>query len=157
MSLSVLFSLAMLKFVEKPILFLANEIFQLVQPPNLLFTQPRPKRCATHCYIARNILCHQQFARMNPFWPAAAGSASIYGAKPGNLNVIPSAELHGSIAGRVVNPTQDKGQSLAMFPAHSGGKDNKGSQAANIVDAAQRKQILLQQTVPPGAPNNIMV
>jgi hypothetical protein len=40
---------------------------------------------------------HQQLARMNPFWPAAAGSAPLYGAKPCNLNVVPPAELHGNI------------------------------------------------------------
>lgn len=91
---------------------------------------------------------------MNPFWPAAPGSASMYGPKACNLNVMPSSDLHGNIQGRAVNSVQDKGQGLAMFPGHAG-KD-KGSQAANIVDAAQRKQqILLQQTLPP--PNNILV
>lgn len=94
---------------------------------------------------------------MNPFWPAAAGSASLYGAKPGNLNPAPSAELHGNIPGRGVNSVQDKGQGIAVYPGHAG-KD-KGSQAAAniVVDAAQRKQILIQQAMPPGAPSNILV
>ncbi|KAG2727518.1 hypothetical protein I3760_01G160600 [Carya illinoinensis] len=126
-----------------------------IQPPHLLFAQPRPKRCATHYYIARNILYHQQLARMNPFWPAAAGSASLYGAKPCNINVAPSTELHGNFPGRGVNSAQDKGQALAVFPGHSG-KDKGSQAAANIVDAAQRNQILLQQTLPPGAPSNIL-
>ncbi|GLT76824.1 hypothetical protein SLA2020_484600 [Shorea laevis] len=120
-----------------------------IQPPHWPFTQPRPKRCATHCYIARSIHYHQQVMKMNTFWPAAAGSASIFGAKACNLNVVPS-ELNGNIPGRGLNPIQDKGQGLAMFPGHVG-KD-KGSQAANMVDA-QRKQILLQ---PPGAPSNLL-
>ncbi|XP_027367092.1 protein TIME FOR COFFEE isoform X2 [Abrus precatorius] len=125
-----------------------------IPPPHLLFNQPRPKRCATHCYIARNILYHQQIARMNPFWPAAAGSASLYGTKPGNLNVVPSAELHGNVPGRAANSSQDKGHSLAMFPGHIG-KD-KGSQPPNV-DNSSRKQILLQQALPPGAaPSNIL-
>ncbi|KAK7280147.1 hypothetical protein RJT34_25209 [Clitoria ternatea] len=125
-----------------------------IPPPHLLFNQPRPKRCATHCYIARNILYHQQIARMNPFWPAAAGSASLYGAKPANLNVVPPTELHGNVPGRASNPTQDKGHSLAMFPGHIA-KD-KASQPTNV-DNSTRKQILLQQALPPGAaPSNIL-
>lgn len=121
-----------------------------IPPPHLLFNQPRPKRCATHCYIARTILYHQQIARMNPFWPAAAGSASLYGAKPGNLSVVPPTELHGNVPGRAAaNTAQDnKGPNLAMFPGHTG-KD-KGSQPANV-DNSSRKQILLQQALPPGA------
>lgn len=91
---------------------------------------------------------------MNSFWPAA-GSGSLYGAKPCNLNVLPSPDMHGNIPGRGLNSVQDKGQGLAMFPGHPG-KD-KSSQAAGVVDAAQRKQILLQQAPPPGAPSNILV
>ncbi|WVY98861.1 hypothetical protein V8G54_031012 [Vigna mungo] len=124
-----------------------------IPPPHLLFNQPRPKRCATHCYIARNILYHQQIARMNPFWPAAAGSASLYGAKPSNLNVVPSTELHGNVSGRAANSSQDKGHSVSMFSGQMG-KD-KASQPANV-DNSSRKQILLQQALPPGAPSNIL-
>ncbi|KAJ4722430.1 Protein TIME FOR COFFEE [Melia azedarach] len=126
-----------------------------IQPPHLMFSQPRPKRCATHCYIARNIHYHQQFTKMNPFWPAAAGSASLYGAKACNLNVVPPTELHGNFPGRAVNSAQDKGQSVAIFHGHTG-KDSKSAQPATIMDAAQRKQVLLQQALPPGAPNNIL-
>ncbi|XP_044499764.1 protein TIME FOR COFFEE isoform X2 [Mangifera indica] len=126
-----------------------------IQPPNLLSSQPRPKRCATHCYIARNIHCLQQFTRINPFWPAAASSASLYGAKACNLNVVPPAELNGTVPGKVVSSAQDMGQGLAVFPGPAG-KDNKVSQHANVMDAAQRKQVLLQQALPPGAPSNIL-
>lgn len=94
---------------------------------------------------------------MNPFWPAAAaaGSASLYGAKPGNVNVVPSTEMHGNVSSRAANSTQDKGQSLAMFPGHIG-KD-KSAQPANV-DNSSRKQIVLQQALPPGAaPSNILV
>ncbi|XVF38191.1 hypothetical protein REPUB_Repub20aG0078600 [Reevesia pubescens] len=126
-----------------------------IQPPHLLFTQPRPKRCATHCYIARNIHYHLQLMKMNPFWSAAPGSASLYGPKACNLNVVPHSELHGNIPGRGVNSVQDKGQGLAIFPGHVG-KDKSSQVAANMVDAAQTKQILLQQALPPGAPSNIL-
>lgn len=134
-------------------------------PIQTMFSQPRSKRCATHCYIARNIHYLQQCMKMNPFWSAAGSAASLFGAKPCNLNVnvVPSAaELHGNIgAGRSVNSlVHDKGQGqggLAIFPGHSG-KDKGGSQAANIADTQRKQQqILLQQALPPGAsPNNIL-
>ncbi|KAE8726432.1 protein TIME FOR COFFEE-like isoform X3 [Hibiscus syriacus] len=123
-------------------------------PPHLLFNQPRPKRCATHCYIARNVRYHQQFMKMNPFWPAAPGSASLYGPKA-NLNIVPPSELNGNIPGRAMNSVQDKGQSLAIFPGHVG-KDKSSQAATNTVDGAQRKQILLQPALPTGAPSNIL-
>ncbi|XP_022930230.1 protein TIME FOR COFFEE-like isoform X2 [Cucurbita moschata] len=125
-----------------------------MQPPNLLFHQPRLKRCATHFYIARNILYHQQIARMNPFWPAAAGSASLFGPKHGNLSIVPSADVQGNLPKNGKNAMLDKGQSLGMFSGHAG-KD-RGSQAVNVGDGAQRRQILLQQALPPGAPSNIL-
>lgn len=92
-------------------------------------------------------------SRMNPFWPVAAGSGSLYGGKHCNPNILPP-ELHGNIPGRGVNSAQDKGQGLAMFPGPS--VKDKSSQTANLVDA-QRKQIVLQQALPPGAPSNILV
>lgn len=123
-----------------------------------LFSHPRPKRCATHCYIARNIHYLQQFMKMNPFWPPPAGSAaSLFGAKPCNLNLMPSAELQGNnAASKILNSVQEKGQGLSIFPGQAG-KD-KGSQANNIADAQRKQQqIMLQQALPPGAPNNILV
>ena len=123
-----------------------------------IFTQPRPKRCATHCYIARNIHYLQQFMKINPFWPPASGTAAMFGAKPSNLNVMPSAELQGNIAGGPLQAMQDKGPGLGIFPGHTAGKD-KAAQATTVPDpAAQRKhQVMLQQTMPPVAPNNILV
>ena len=94
--------------------------------------------------------------KMNPFWPAAAaGSTPLFGAKPCNLNAVPSAELHGNGAGRTVNSVQDKGSGLTIFPGHSV-KDNS-SQATNIADAQRKQQILLQQALPPGAPSGTML
>ncbi|XP_010440367.1 PREDICTED: protein TIME FOR COFFEE-like isoform X1 [Camelina sativa] len=111
-----------------------------MQPPHLLFNQPRPKRCATHCYIARNIHYHQQFTKINPFWPATAGSLPLYGSNACNLSLMPSAELQGSVLSRNPNTVPEK-SSLS---------------ASNSSDTAQRKQILLQQALPAGASNNIM-
>lgn len=92
--------------------------------------------------------------RMNPFWSAAATSASLYGAKPCNLNVLPSTDLHGSAA-RVPSSMPDKGQNLAIFSGQPG-KD-KVSPGPNSLDATPRKQILPQQALPAGAPGGIMV
>ncbi|KAI3525704.1 hypothetical protein L1887_04714 [Cichorium endivia] len=125
-----------------------------IQP---IFTHPRPKRCATHCYIARNIHYLQQFMKINPFWPPVSGAAPMFGAKPCNLNVMPSTELHGNITGAPLQPLQDKGPGISIFPGHTTGKDNKSSQPTAIPDQAQRKQqVLLQQAMPPVSPNNIL-
>ncbi|CAN6918795.1 unnamed protein product [Brassica oleracea] len=109
-------------------------------PPHLLFNQPRPKRCATHCYIARNIQSHQQFTKMNPFWPAAAGSAPLYGTQACNLSLMPPTELQGTVLGRSSNPVPDQ----------------NSQSTSKSSDTAQRNQILLQQALPQGATNNIM-
>ncbi|KAF8089002.1 hypothetical protein N665_0522s0031 [Sinapis alba] len=109
-------------------------------PPHLLFNQPRPKRCATHCYIARNIQSHQQFTKMNPFWPAAAGSSPLYGTKACNLSLMPPTELQGTVLGKRSNPVPDK----------------TSQSTSKSSDTAQRNQILLQQALPQGATNNIM-
>ncbi|XP_043723126.1 protein TIME FOR COFFEE-like [Telopea speciosissima] len=60
-------------------------------PPFMMPPQARPSRCATHCFIARNIHFQQQTARLKPFWHAA-GSAAPYGGKPYNLNMLPPSE-----------------------------------------------------------------
>ncbi|KAL8188887.1 hypothetical protein R6Q57_029642 [Mikania cordata] len=113
-----------------------------IQP---LFSQPRQKRCATHCYIARNIHYLQQFMKINPFWPAASGSAApMFGAKH-------SPELHANIP----QSMQDKVQPVGIFL----GKDAMSSQSTAIPDPAHRKQqqpVLLQQGIPPVTPNNIL-
>lgn len=143
-----------------------------MQSPHFLFSQPKPKRCATHCYIARSISVHQQMMKINPFWPAAAAAAAagtgpLFGAKSYNLNMVPSAELHAAAAaaaaaagrGVVVNSSQDnKGQPFHFFPGQpaSSTKD-KSSQPPNVPDSAQKKQFLLQPALPPGAPTNMMV
>ncbi|KAK9070898.1 hypothetical protein SSX86_009466 [Deinandra increscens subsp. villosa] len=116
-------------------------------PVQQLFTHPRPKRCATHCYIARNIHYLQQFMKINPFWPAASGSAApMFGAKH-------STELHANIPPSM----QDKGQPVGMFPGHTTGKDTKSSQTTAVSDPVHRKQqVLLQQAMPSVAPNNIL-
>ncbi|EPS66747.1 hypothetical protein M569_08031, partial [Genlisea aurea] len=45
-------------------------------------SQPQPKRCATHCHIARSIHLLQQFMKMGPFWAGAHGAAAAAAAAP---------------------------------------------------------------------------
>ncbi|XP_076942070.1 protein TIME FOR COFFEE-like isoform X2 [Bidens hawaiensis] len=115
-----------------------------VQP---LFTHPRPKRCATHCYIARNIHYLQQFMKINPFWPPASASAApMFGSKP-------STDLQSHIP----QSMQDKSQQVGIFPGQTTVKDTKSSQTTSVPDPALRKQqVLLQQAMPPVTPNNIL-
>ncbi|KAL6497789.1 hypothetical protein OROHE_026939 [Orobanche hederae] len=123
-----------------------------------LFSQPRPKRCATHCHIARNIHCLQQFMKMNPFWPVPAGPPStIFGSKPCNLNALPPADFN--VAVRGVSSAHEKGHSVVSIPPNNGGMD-KGCQPVSSADSAQKKQpqpqILVQQALPPVAPSNLL-
>lgn len=131
--------------------------FYILQP---LFSQPRPKRCATHCHIARNIHYLQQFMKMNqmnPFWPAPAASASLFGSKPCNLNVIPGLELHGNVAVRGVSSTQDKNQSLPTITNHVGKEKSSQLQSATSDSSQRKQQIIIQQALPPVAPSNLLV
>lgn len=134
-----------------------------IQTPHFVFSPPKPKRCATHCYIARSVSLHQQMMKMNPYWPAAAaGTAPLFGAKPYNLNMVPPPpDLHTAAAvaggrGGVANSAQDKAQPFALFPAQPSSKD-KSPLSANAPDAnAQKKQFLLPQSLPPGAASNML-
>lgn len=125
--------------------YLLMVIKQSLQP---LFTHPRPKRCATHCYIARNISYLQQLMKINPFWPPASASVSpMFGSKP-------STELQSHMP----QSMQDKSQQVGIFPGQTTVKDTKSSQTTSIPDPTLRKQqVLLQQAMPPGTPNNILV
>ncbi|KAM7485585.1 hypothetical protein LguiA_001594 [Lonicera macranthoides] len=87
--------------------------------------------------------------KMNPFWPAAAGSAPLYGAKPCNFNVMSPAEFNGNITARSISSVPDKGQGITIFPGNS--EKDKGSHTEQM-----KQPILLQQTVPAVAPNNIL-
>lgn len=122
-----------------------------------MLSQAQPKRCATHCYIARNIYLNQQLEKLNPFW-SAGGSDSLRGAKLNNPNAMPSTEniihgnpLQGSFPLLNLHSGRDKGQAVASFP-HPAQKD-KSSEGVNFMDPAQNKQLVLQQApqLPPAA------
>ncbi|KAI9181283.1 hypothetical protein LWI28_015868 [Acer negundo] len=131
------------------------------QPPQFVLSQPQPKRCTTHHYIARNISLNQQLAKMNRFSPVGAGSAPLQGGKPSSINVIPSTEnlihgnlLQGSFPVVNLNSVQDKGQAAASFPAVT--QKVKSSEGVNVMDPAQSKQFVLQQAPQPASPGNIL-
>ncbi|CAK7346586.1 unnamed protein product [Dovyalis caffra] len=121
--------------------------------------QPRPKRCATHHYIACNVRLLQQLTKTNHLWPAATGSASLCGNKPKNLNAMPSAEnmiignpLQRSFPVVNLNPTQDKAQAVATVFT----RKDRSSESATLIDTAQKKQLVLHQPPQPAPAGNLM-
>ncbi|KAJ6681352.1 TIC-LIKE PROTEIN [Salix koriyanagi] len=132
-----------------------------LQPPQFI-PQPRPKRCATHHYIACNIRLQQQFTKMNHFWPVAAGSATLCGVKPTNLNAMPSVEnmiirhpSQGSFPVVNLNSAQDKVQAVSNIPDFT--RNDRGSEgAATLIDTAQKKQLVLHQPPQPAPAGNLM-
>ncbi|XP_008802669.2 protein TIME FOR COFFEE-like [Phoenix dactylifera] len=130
----------------------------ILQPPSFLSPQPRPKRCATHCYIAQNISYHLRLAKINPFWPAAAGSTPpIYGVKPYNLNAVPPADAFaGGFPGRNASSFQDNKRAAASVSALSvpPSKEMMPSAKHSTAEAPQRKQQGHQQPPQPGSAAN---
>lgn len=106
-----------------------------------MFSRQQPKRCTTHCDVAKSISMHQRVMKMNTFWPAAA-AAPIFGAKPYNLNMVPS---------------DNKGQPFTYFPGQPAASSKDKSQTPNVPDSSQKKQFLLQPVLPPGAPPNTIL
>lgn len=133
----------------------------ILQPPSFFSPHPRPKRCATHCYIAQNIVYHQRLAKMNAFWPAAAGSTpQIYGAKPYNLNAVPAADafVAGGFAGRNAGSLQDnKGAATVSALPGPPSKEMMPSAKNGTAEAAQRKQLGHQQPPQPVSAANAPV
>ncbi|KAH1072049.1 hypothetical protein J1N35_024377 [Gossypium stocksii] len=116
-----------------------------LQPFHFLLSQPRPKRCVMHHYIAQNIQSHQQYAKMNHFLPPQTGSVSLSGGKPSNLNVAPPAET--LILGNPLvslSPTLEKSKVAASFPGLT--RKDKISECSK--DATKKKQVVQQASQP---------
>ncbi|KAG8080041.1 hypothetical protein GUJ93_ZPchr0007g6247 [Zizania palustris] len=126
----------------------------LLPPPPV-----RPKRCATHCFIAQQIQYNQRITKMNSFWPpaaaaaaaAAAGrSAPLFGPRPFNMGVVPPAEaasilvnpMQGSYPVRAHAPLQEsKAPSMATAPFQGSlSKDKATMNNAAVAESSQRKQ-----------------
>ncbi|KAL1329633.1 hypothetical protein AAHE18_12G055100 [Arachis hypogaea] len=113
-------------------------------------SQPQPKRCATHHYIARNIFLHQQFTKMNALLAPSIGSASLCGTKPNNpsaesLVIGKQSQKHHAVQGKGSSATSDS--SLTAV---------KNSNNANPTDSTQRMQLVLQQGSRPGSTSNLV-
>ncbi|KAG9447094.1 hypothetical protein H6P81_013222 [Aristolochia fimbriata] len=122
--------------------------------PNAPFVMPhqaRPNRCATHCFIARLIYYQQQLAKLNPFWHAAS-SATLYGAKPYNLNMLPSRSEAMFFSGPITrNPSLQPGNHhSATSPVNLNGQNAKDKDASSSADTQRKQQLLLPQSGHPG-------
>ncbi|KAJ8512888.1 hypothetical protein OPV22_003322 [Ensete ventricosum] len=135
-----------------------------LQPPAFLQTHPRPKRCATHCYIAQMISNHQKFARMNCFWSAAAGAAPLYGTKPYNPNIVPPLDAstpgnptQGSFLGANMGTLQEaKGTPALASYMGSTSQEKMLSSSNTILESAQRKPLIFQQVPHSASANNML-
>lgn len=132
-----------------------------MQHVNFVLSQPQPKRCTTHHYIARNIFLHQQFTKMKPHLPAVVGSGSLCGTKPNNVNRVPSTEImvvgkqsSKQLQGVNQNGTREKGWVAATSnPCLTA----IISSNANPMNSTQKMQLVLQQGPHPGSSGNQVV
>ncbi|CAN6440214.1 unnamed protein product [Victoria cruziana] len=127
--------------------------------PHILVPHQRYRRCATHCYIAKMI----GIARINPFW-AAASTASLFGAKPCNLNAKEGMILAGPLSaafaanftpsGRTAAAIQEKGNRNA---ATCGGHAPKEKVPAQVADGQRQQPRAVQQPTLASSAANIPV
>ncbi|XP_014513911.1 protein TIME FOR COFFEE [Vigna radiata var. radiata] len=148
------------KPLSEPVVKTEKTIRSLTQQHvNFVLSQRQPKRCATHYYIACNIL-HQQFTKMSPPLPAATGPGSPCGTKPNKVNCVPSAESmavgkqsqkHLAVVNQ--NSAQDKGWAAT---SNANVTAAKCSNNANPMDSTHRVQLVFQHGPNPGPPGNLV-
>ncbi|RDX69923.1 Protein TIME FOR COFFEE, partial [Mucuna pruriens] len=131
------------------------------QHGNFVLSQPRPKRCATHDYIARNIFMHQQCTKMNTLLPSAISRGSMCEPKPDNVNQMHSAES--VVVGKQCHKQSPPGVNQNAAPEKRWAAISdfslaaiKSSGPANPMDLMQMKQLALQQGPHPGSSGNIV-
>ncbi|XP_020698295.1 protein TIME FOR COFFEE isoform X1 [Dendrobium catenatum] len=126
-------------------------------------SQLRPKRCATHCYIAQNIHYHQQMTRLHPYWSSAVGAAPFYASKQYNLStaslsdsaILSNPMQQGNFPGQSPGSVQEK--EGPIFSANSGLSAKEKNNTANpSADSSQKKQPILQQSSQPGSAGNML-
>jgi hypothetical protein len=132
-----------------------------MQHVDFALSESQPKRCATHYRIARNILLHQKFTKMNPLLPAIIGSGSLCATKTNNVNCLISAESmvvnkqsQKHLPSSDQNGTKEKG--LAATSDHNL-TASKISNYANPVDSTHKMQFALQQGPHSGSTGNLVV
>ncbi|KAG6438315.1 hypothetical protein SASPL_103252 [Salvia splendens] len=103
----------------------------IMQPPQFKFSQPRPKRCAIHQYLAQSIHCHQELVKKS----LSTGPIALCGSKSPSLkftspaqHFIPRSPFLGEFQG---------GQNLATSSVGNG-KD-KSSDAAVALNSTSSK------------------
>ncbi|WJX18619.1 hypothetical protein P8452_08400 [Trifolium repens] len=131
-----------------------------IQHVDFALSESQPKRCATHYRIARNILLHQKFTKMNPLLPAIIGSGSLCATKTNNVNCLISAESmvvnkqsQKHLPSSDQNGTKEKG--LAATSDHNL-TASKISNYANPVDSTHKMQFALQQGPHSGSTGNLV-
>ncbi|XP_061341373.1 protein TIME FOR COFFEE-like [Gastrolobium bilobum] len=132
------------------------------QHVNLVLSQPRPKRCATHHHIARNIFMHQQCTKVNPFLQSAIGYSSVCDTKPKNVirmnsaeSVVVGKQSQKHSPGMNQNAAQEKG--WAATGDYNYSLDAiKSSVPTNPVDSTQMKQLVFRQGPHPESSDNLV-
>ncbi|XP_042017523.1 protein TIME FOR COFFEE-like isoform X2 [Salvia splendens] len=115
----------------------------IMQPPQFKFSQPRPKRCAAHQYLALSIHCHQQLIKES----LSAGPTALCGNKSPTLKNTPPAQNF--FPGNLFLGEFQGGQNLAIDSVGNG-KD-KSSDAAVALNATSTKSLLQQASHPASA------
>ncbi|KAH6826064.1 hypothetical protein C2S53_001501 [Perilla frutescens var. hirtella] len=123
----------------------------IMQPPQFKFSRPRPKRCATHQYLAHSMHCHQQLIKKS-LSSGSSGPATLCGTNSLNLkymsqvqNFIPGNPLLGDFQG---------GQNLAT--ASVGNGKDKSSDASVAFNATTSSKSLLQQASHPASASSFL-
>lgn len=101
-----------------------------MQLPPFKLSQPQPKRCATHQYIAQNNCYHQQLTE-KALWSGAAGLTKTL-----NLNSMQSTQKM-----ILENPSR-----VDFFPG-TNGKDKSSEAVASSDNGKSRNHVLPQQVL----------
>ncbi|KAK7378362.1 hypothetical protein VNO80_03801 [Phaseolus coccineus] len=128
------------------------------QHGNFALSQPRPKRCVTHGYIARNIFMHQQCTKMNTLLPSAIGCGSMCDTKLSKVHsaesVVVGKQFHKQSPVVSHNAEPEKGWATSSDFSLPAIKRSSGP--ANSMDMTQMKQLMLQQGPHAGSSANIV-
>ncbi|CAL0300585.1 unnamed protein product [Lupinus luteus] len=127
-----------------------------LQHLDFVLSQPQPKRCATHQYIARNIFSHQQFLKTKSHLPDSFGTALCCT----NANTVASTEsmVDGKQSSKrlpsVNQSIQEKvSAAVASDPSLAAIKNSNNT---DRIDSTQRMQFVLQQVPHPGSTSSLV-
>ncbi|OIV91329.1 hypothetical protein TanjilG_01947 [Lupinus angustifolius] len=128
-----------------------------LQHVDFVLSQPQPKRCATHQYIARNIFLHQQYLKTKSHLPASFGTASLCST---NANAVPCTEsmVDGKQSSKHLPSVNQRMQEkvLAAVASDPSLAAIKISNNTDRIDSTQRMQFVLQQVPHPGSTSSLV-